>query len=86
MFRWASRITLEVVSVRVERLNDISEADSIAEGIETGGVKWKDYLGGSTQSAATSCASLWDSINGLDAWSANPGVWVGEFRQVEAAQ
>lgn len=88
MPRAASRITLEVVSVRVERLQDISEADSIAEGIERSGeCNWRDYLDhphNDFTSARRSYRSLWDHINGPGAWDANPFVWVVEFKRVEA--
>lgn len=69
MPRWASRITLEITGVRVERLQDISEADAIAEG----GTKHFniDWFG-----------PLWTSIYGVDSWNANPWVWVIEFRRV----
>jgi hypothetical protein len=74
MPRWASRITLEIVSVRVERLQDISEGDAIAEGV-----------GGDV--TVTPCFSvdryreLWESINGPGSWEANPWVWVVEFKR-----
>ncbi|HFF8969403.1 hypothetical protein [Serratia marcescens] len=70
MPRWASRITLEITGVRVERLQDISEADAIAEG----GTKHFniDWFG-----------PLWASIYGVDSWNSNPWVWVIEFRRVE---
>ncbi|HGM4943631.1 TPA: morphogenetic protein [Serratia marcescens] len=71
MPRWASRITLEITGVRVERLQDISESDAIAEG----GTKHFniDWFG-----------PLWASIYGEESWGANPWVWVIEFKRVEA--
>lgn len=84
MPRALSRIPLEITSVRVERLNDCSEADAIAEGIERDGDGWLSYAGGSCVGfPTTSYASLWDSINGAGAWEANPWVWVVEFRRIE---
>lgn len=73
MPRWASRITLEVVSVRVERLQDISEEDAKAEGV-TGwhGVCRPEFH------------MLWDKINegrGYS-WDSNPWVWVVEFKRM----
>ena len=91
MPRWASRITLEVTGVRVERLQDISEADAIAEGVHPAGV----CLPGDDTSAFSRIgrvcnasfpvaryAALWESINGVGAWGKNPLVWVIEFRRV----
>lgn len=81
MPRWASRITLEITGVRVERLNDCSEADAEAEGIaflrEVPDVD-------ETLTARQLYECLWDSINGAGAWEANPWVWVVEFKRVEA--
>lgn len=74
MCRWVSRITLEVTAVRVERLQDISEADAQAEGCT-----------GSPLGAAADrilYAKLWDQINGPGAWDANPWVWVLSFRRL----
>lgn len=96
MPRWASRITLEVTGVRVERLNDISEADAVAEGIERVGVvhngatpTWRDYADQTDRdtpnewlSPRNSYRSLWQSINGAGSWAANPWVWVVEFKRV----
>ncbi len=72
MPRWASRLDLLIKVVRVERLQDISDADAIAEGIERleGSHMWKhcDYIDGcacfGTDSPMASFAKLWDSING----------------------
>jgi hypothetical protein len=89
MPRIASRITLEITGVRVERLQDISHEDAIAEGIEPIEPKgWKDYRGTAQRymSPVTSFQSLWFSINGLESWQSNPWVWVVEFRKLEAAQ
>ncbi|CAG2126819.1 hypothetical protein LMG31506_00188 [Cupriavidus yeoncheonensis] len=84
MPRALCRLALEVTGVRVERLNECSEADAIAEGIERDGDGWKSYAGGSCVAfPTTSYASLWDSINGASAWEENPWVWVVEFRRVQ---
>ena len=78
MPRWASRLTLEVVAVRVERLQDISEADALAEGVT---------LRGSTRfenEARLAFKQLWESINGAESWAQNPWLWVIEFKKLEA--
>src|SRR5207253_6716638 len=82
MIRRASRITLEITNVHVERLQAITEKDAIAEGIErAGGFMttsgcWQNYGsdGPSFPRAVDSYLSLWDSINGKGAWKTNP--WV----------
>lgn len=78
MPRWASRITLEIADVRVERLNSISEADARSEGITpaAGGVEkgWEHRF---------NFRELWMSIYGEESWQANPWVWVIEFRRVD---
>ena len=84
MPRWASRITLEVTGVRVERLQDISEADAIAEGAPAG--FWEYDNGEGTETAKESYECLWGSINGPESWGANPLVWVVEFKLVKGAK
>jgi hypothetical protein len=90
MPRWASRLTLPVTDVRVERLKDISEADAIAEG-----VVWSDQWQGfvvpgvehpnkdfpvlSRPTAREMYAALWDVINGPGAWLGNPWVSATTF-------
>jgi hypothetical protein len=78
MFRWASRITLEITGVRVERLQGISEADAIAEGVEC----CSGWIGHAGEPRRIFC-DLWKSINGPESWAANPWVWVVEFRRCE---
>lgn len=90
MPRWASRLTLLVHDVKVERLQDISEADAIAEGIERGGFGglwgWIDYGDQSSNmqryysDPRESFRSLWNSLHGPDAWDANPWLVVPTFR------
>lgn len=75
MPRWASRLTLEVVSIRVERLQDISEADAIAEGVAVPMTCDVEHT------ARNAFRSLWERINGPGSWDANPWVWVVEFRR-----
>lgn len=75
MPRWASRITLEITGVRVERLQDISEADATAEGVVVPGFP-------GAESAIGAFHELWASIHGPYAWELNPWVWVIEFRRV----
>jgi hypothetical protein len=87
MPRWASRITLIVTDVRVQRLQDISEADAIAEGIKKlpGGNEdqWMDYPEGSSAAGwlqpVNSFDSLWESINGPGSWTENPFVYAVSF-------
>lgn len=86
MPRWASRITLEITGVRVERLQDISQQDAMAEGClspdlppELRGVS-ADYVA----DERTTFAILWNRINGPGSWAANPWLWVIEFERVEA--
>ncbi|MFC3693394.1 hypothetical protein [Chenggangzhangella methanolivorans] len=85
MPRWASRLTLEVTEVRVERLQDISEADAIAEGVAQRRDGWfavideRRGLTGAAPDARSAYAMLWDRINGAGAWDANPWVAVYGF-------
>jgi hypothetical protein len=80
MPRVASRILLEVVSARIERLQAISEHDAIAEGIERGVGNIAEWSG----SPVDSYRLLWEQINGPGNWNDNPMVWVVEFRRIEA--
>lgn len=89
MPRSLSRITLEVTGVHVERLNDCSEADARAEGVEVlpeaGFRIYHPEMGKImfAEDAVTSYRSLWNSINGPGSWDMNPWVWVVEFRRIE---
>lgn len=89
MPRWASRITLEITEVRVERLQSISPDDAIAEGLQ-----WDKHIGWGTWDADGSprCGGdhdpvdvyrcLWTNINGNGSWELNPWVWVVAFRRL----
>lgn len=89
-----ARIWLEVEEVRVERLQDISEEDVIAEGIEPdpsglqsdGVTEWMNYKnygqGFRYVHPLDSYQSLWQSINGPESWEQNPFVWVIKFKRI----
>lgn len=78
MPRWASRITLEIESVRVERLQDISEADAMAElGANPSGTYPAEFGYHNRL-----FADLWESIHGKGSWKLNPWVWVLSFKKV----
>lgn len=92
MPRWASRITLDVTEVRVERLQDISETDAAAEGRapcdmcgDSGWVNrgpdggWQCKVEGCGDPDRDWYAELWDSLNGPGAWEANPWVMAISF-------
>lgn len=94
MPRWASRITLEITDIRVERIQDISEQDAIAEGVK--GLE-KSLAGGTEKIDPDSglefamimdpkfCYQLlWNSIYGN--WNENPWVWVIEFKRIDTQQ
>lgn len=85
MPRWASRITLEITDVRVERLQEISEADAYAEGIEgTAFCEEAEHMQPATGVLPGRHAyrALWESINGPGSWELNPWVWAISFRRV----
>ncbi len=88
MPRWASRLTLRITDVRVQRLQEIGAADAIAEGLDVvldGGSKyginglpdtWND-------NPRLSYLALWDAINGAGAASANPYIWGISFEVIQ---
>ena len=85
MWRWASRITLEIVSVRVERLQNISEDDALAEGVSV----HPDHHHKpreSIYSPVQAYRDLWESLNGPGSWDANPWVWVIEFKRLDTSK
>ena len=84
MPRAASRITLEVTGVRVERLQDIDLADALAEGISDTGALILDSAGNEQGGPIAEYAVLWEQINGPGSWAANPWVWVISFKKVTA--
>jgi hypothetical protein len=89
MPRWVSRISLEIVDIRVERVQDISEEDAKHEGVR-GIPKWESFTGLKCESMGfypyerrrAAFGLLWDSINGKKyPWESNPWVWVIEFKR-----
>ncbi|WP_336715089.1 hypothetical protein [Pantoea ananatis] len=89
MPRWASRITLEVTGVRVERLNSISEVGAMREGIQNFTTcSHVDYgIPGvvNAQNPVRAFQLLWQGIYGEESWQANPWVWVIEFKRLDNA-
>ena len=87
MPRWASRITLEVTGVRVETLQDISEADAVAEGCKP--IRPELVQDGLIvrpgRSAVEEFRLVWEQIHGGGSWEKNPFVWVVTFRRIDHA-
>lgn len=85
MPREACRIQLHVVDITIERLQDITEADAILEGVkkDENGIYY-DYISNkySFHTAVDSFKSLWIKINGLASWESNPYVWVYHFDNI----
>ena len=89
MPRWASRITLQITDVRVERLNDISRADAIAEGLRLSSAEIEEFWRWPPPLDAPHWLSppaayrwIWEHINGEGSWALNPWVWVVSFEVV----
>lgn len=78
MMQWMSRILLEIIGVRVERLQSINRGDAMAEGCPfpnmAAGPDPRHWY-----------AELWGDINGPESWATNPWVWVVEFKRIEGA-
>ena len=80
MPRWASRLTLKIINIRVERIQDITQKDASFEGIPM--PAYGEYpLSETADYLIPEFRKLWDSINGKKGfgWDANPFVWVIEF-------
>lgn len=87
--RWASRITLEITEVRVQRLHDISEDDVWKEGVDRS--HWRYDIDGECWPASDSQARqwfrpIWESIHGHDSWELNPWVWAISFNRVKVSE
>ncbi|HHX6867557.1 hypothetical protein [Pseudomonas aeruginosa] len=86
MPRWASRVLLEITAVRVERLQDISEEQALAEGVHGEPCDHARQacsdIGCWGDTAKGAFGFLWEQLNGAGAWQANPWVWVVEFKRV----
>lgn len=96
MPRWASRITLEITDVRVQRLHEISRGDAIAEGLHSYPHVWRDpeyplpdiayepFQGAPHRYSdpAQAYEDLWNTINSAGAWAANPWVWALTFKRI----
>lgn len=81
MPRWASRILLEVVEIRVERIQEIGEEGSLAEGMKAGHM-CEPSASSSRHSARQNFAQTWKDLYGN--WGTNPWVWVIEFKRVQS--
>ena len=78
----AARILLRVIDIRVERLQDISEEDAIAEGVSLPNYVDQAIRDVRYPDPSTIYAELWESINGKGSWDANPWVWVIKFERI----
>lgn len=87
MPKWASRLKLEIIEVRLERLNQISEQDALNEGfikLNSGRVvlnQGDQYLGNYWHTAKAAFKDLWEILHGENSWKDNPVVWVIKFKR-----
>jgi hypothetical protein len=81
MPRWASRITLEITGVRVERIQDIGLVDLVAEGVDE---KLPDGHSMSIEQLRNKYRALWDSLNAKRGfgWDSNPWVWCISLKRI----
>ena len=91
MPRWASRIVLPLMSIRVERVQDITEEDAKAEGVEPvlmrGIGSYPEWMRPTMREVGghqKAFELLWKQIYGDASWDANPWVWVAEWKDIEA--
>ncbi|MCY1314634.1 hypothetical protein D9M70_653080 [compost metagenome] len=90
MFRKDSRILLEITDVRVERLQDISEEQAVAEGVDRPeNIKNVDVWDGAERALFNAMNQprdrfrrIWEDINGAESWESNPWVWAISFKRV----
>lgn len=80
MPRWASRLTLRITDVRVERLQDITEEDAYAEGITD--AQAMEFNDDGSPDPVLAFFDLWNEINGVAASDANPWVWAVSFEVI----
>lgn len=85
MPRRVSRLTLRLLGVGVERLQEISEEDARAEGVFRRGEQWSRSEDGEVlyDSARMAFCDLWCEINGRDSWNSNPWVWRLSFECIQ---
>lgn len=89
MYRWISRLSLQITDIRVERLQNISSQDAIDEGLlsvmdGTGTLKWRgDWETETRIMPIDAYQDIWESINGPESWRANPWVWAITFKVVQ---
>jgi hypothetical protein len=81
MMEWMSRLALEVLDIRAERLQDCNAADAAAEGLIRVAGQWQGAPDlPATADPVAAYRMLWERINGPGTWDANPWVWRVEFR------
>lgn len=83
MPRWASRLTLEITSIGVQRPQELTAAEIVAEGVPFSGLPGDEYIGSPEQKRLLhdGWRKLWIGINGAASWDANPWCWVVGFRR-----
>lgn len=84
MPRWASRATLEITEVRLERLQEITESDALAEGVLPSAVAaYRGLEVVTCRPAGFAYRDVWIGINGVESWDANGFVWALTFRRMK---